>query len=114
MGGATRSPAHQGQSQLSASGQEAAAGPSGPGARLGTHAHYPGALGEQGGARGRGAASGVHWVPTHHVARKEAEGSGSGKGLRPGEERGQGSGEGRKEEGREGPVLAEWGARLGP
>lgn len=76
----------------------------------------PGRLGEQGGAGGRGAASRVYWVPSRHVARKEAEGRGSGKGLRPGEERGQGSGEGRKEEaeGEGGPCFGGAGRAAGP
>lgn len=59
VGGSSRSPALQGQSLLSGCGQEAAAGPSGRGARLGTHAHHPGApVGAgRGGRQGRGLAS---------------------------------------------------------
>lgn len=113
---ASQGPALQGQSQLSASGQEAAAGPSGPGARLGTHARFPGAPGGagRGGRQGRGLASALG--AGDHVARKEAEDRGSGKGQRLGEERGQASGEGRKEEaeGEGGPCFGRAGCAAGP
>lgn len=82
VGGATGRPAPPGQSQLSASGQEAAAGPSGRGARFGTHARSPGVPGGagRGGRQGRGLASALG------AGASRGEEGGGGPRLREGAE----------------------------
>lgn len=72
----------QDQSQLSGSGQEAAAGPSGRDARLGTHAPYPGEPrgAGRGGRQGRGLASALG------AGASRGEEGGGGPRLREGAE----------------------------